>query len=296
MTIVLEDCNLIGERKWGPCGLYSLPCQRSCKNRRVCNIRCCLEDCNDRMVNTVPVHRAERRLVCNSRSHISHNWFPLYDPVIDFFMWLSKVIKLPKQLNEFLEFKAQWAPKKKKDSWKSNSRIVRIWKSCPNTDRAVDADTATAIFATYIEGQSSFCDIVVVPAGIGVAVTVAFFAMKTYAGSARLPRDLVVHGAAFVAAFSASVTFALALLMLKINEIPGSRCEAAKEKKKKTFDRTRRGDDESLENCLVSGSRVRFVTPDAARNKFSLHKSSIKIKNKNALSDTLLETRRHPEY
>lgn len=127
-----------------------------------------------------------------------------------------------------------------------------------------------------------------------MAVTVAFFAMKTYAGSARLPRDLVVHGAAFVAAFSASVTFALALLMLKINEIPGSRCEAAKEKK--NVDRTRRGDDESLENCLVSGSRVRFVTPDAARNKFSLHKSSIKIKNKNALSDTLLETRRHPEY
>lgn len=48
-------------------------------------------------------------------------------------------------------------------------------------------------------------------------VAVALLAVKALVGSAGPPRDLIVHGAAFLASFAACVALALALLMLKDN-------------------------------------------------------------------------------
>lgn len=46
-------------------------------------------------------------------------------------------------------------------------------------------------------------------------VAVALLAVKALASRAGLPRDLIVHGAAFFASFPARVSLALAFLMLR---------------------------------------------------------------------------------
>lgn len=50
-----------------------------------------------------------------------------------------------------------------------------------------------------------------------MAITVALLAVKALASCAGLPRDLIVHGAAFFASFAARVALAFAFLMLKDN-------------------------------------------------------------------------------
>lgn len=50
-----------------------------------------------------------------------------------------------------------------------------------------------------------------------MAITVALLAVKAFASCAGLPRDLIVHGAAFFASFAARVALAFAFLMLKDN-------------------------------------------------------------------------------
>jgi len=49
-------------------------------------------------------------------------------------------------------------------------------------------------------------------------VAVALLAVKALASCAGLPRDLIVHGAAFLASFAARVALALAFLMLSDNK------------------------------------------------------------------------------
>lgn len=50
-----------------------------------------------------------------------------------------------------------------------------------------------------------------------MAIAVALLAVKALASCAGLPRDLIVHGAAFFASFAARVALAFAFLMLKDN-------------------------------------------------------------------------------
>jgi hypothetical protein len=49
-------------------------------------------------------------------------------------------------------------------------------------------------------------------------IAVALLAVKALASCTRLPRDLIVHGAAFFASFAARVALAFAFLMLKDNK------------------------------------------------------------------------------
>lgn len=48
-------------------------------------------------------------------------------------------------------------------------------------------------------------------------IAVAFLTVKALASCAGLPRDLIVHGAAFFTSFAARVALAFAFLMLKDN-------------------------------------------------------------------------------
>lgn len=50
-----------------------------------------------------------------------------------------------------------------------------------------------------------------------MAIAVALLAVKALASCAGLPRDLIVHGAAFFASFTARVALAFAFLMLRDN-------------------------------------------------------------------------------
>lgn len=84
--------------------------------------------------------------------------------------------------------------------------------------RAIDTHATASVFPTDIHGHSLLGHFLVVFAGRCVAIAIALLAVKALTSRAGLPRDLIVHGAAFFASFAARVTLAFAFLMLRDNE------------------------------------------------------------------------------